>query len=1257
MFSPRKKPQARAMSPKKNYLRLESLEDRNAPLNLNLSSGLSGLTLGGIALELLGNPGEPGAGAVVQHGLPAQGPAAADQAGQLAFVPSSAAGAPWARLVTTARPDTVVHVVASQAQGGAAAEPALELADLPAGTTPPAAGGAGVAQARAWAGAFAAAGADDGRTPGHAAPLGGKVAGTSPEPVAVPTNWAISEAPLLAAAQAASASGVATAGPQVRPTGSVAGQTTAANTAQVAQAPPTATPPALTADQIAAVQEGQARGALPTPAIPFDPNGKVADVPPTAPDLGQRDSFTDFALYRRTNDSAAPSLSTTGENAVGTIGRAHFMSGAFYGTVSGDYGANFAYVNPAIFPATGDYTGGYDGYSRVATDLNRGMVIWELEYNKSGTGANNVGGIRLAVATNANDLLDSNWTYWNWTPDQFGQGRGTFFNWPQMEVSSNYLYISTNVYNVSNNSYKSTIMYRIPLAAIQAKGQISATYWTAPSGSFSLAFSNNATSVMYAAAPINSTALRVFNQPEGSTNLNWNDESNLGQTFSGTHTSLTVGNVNWTARSDERIQTGVVFQSYVVFMWNSAQGTNRPQPFVRATVFRTSDLNHLDADLWFGSYAWHWGSLAGTDAGFAGTVYVGGPGLAPQLNALVQDLYSNPLVPPPWTNFGIVGGSGASAFGDYSAVAVDSTDHGTFVGGGIVMNGSSVVPQYFWFGRQGYDPHRPVPRAHVGETLASAFNTNIGPLMGTFSYTNELWSPASGRRGVGIYRLQANAGTMVYALAAPQLGTGDTVNPVVRLFNSSGGQLTAVDPNSSAALLQYKITSTGTYYIGVSAHGNASYNPNVATSGALAPIGDYSLTILVNPVPTTTFQVTTTAANPIIAGTPFTMTVRALDSTGAVNPSYRGTVHFSSGDTLATLPGNYTFTATDNGVHTFTGIALKKWGFQTITASDTSSPFISGSSSTVAVLPAAAAHLTLSGFPGPTITAGQIGYFLANVTDVYGNPAFLYNGDVQASSSDDKAEFLPATYTFKPVADFGFHLFFVTLKTAGTQSITVTDSNNPALTATISDITVTPAAASHFRIDAPTPVTSGDPFDVTVTALDPYDNVDTNYQGTVTWRTTDSDPGVVVPDDYTFTTGDGGDNGVHTYPGGMTLITPQFTILQAMDVDSGIQGLGLVHVLAGGDAAGAGSRAGLAAVASVPALPQAPAAPVDGQSGVAPARADVVLVAGSDGLPLHNPRGEASFGHWRARPVSEPAPETLLDDGLVDAVHAGGAAW
>ena len=64
---------------------------------------------------------------------------------------------------------------------------------------------------------------------------------------------------------------------------------------------------------------------------------------------------------------------------------------------------------------------------------------------------------------------------------------------------------------------------------------------------------------------------------------------------------------------------------------------------------------------------------------------------------------------------------------------------------------------------------------------------------------------------------------------------------------------------------------------------------------------------------------------------------------GNTATGYRGTVHLSSSESRAILPGNYTFTATDNCVHTFSGVKLRTRGLETITVIDTLFSSISGS--------------------------------------------------------------------------------------------------------------------------------------------------------------------------------------------------------------------------------------------------------------------------------------------------------------------------
>jgi hypothetical protein len=198
--------------------------------------------------------------------------------------------------------------------------------------------------------------------------------------------------------------------------------------------------------------------------------------------------------------------------------------------------------------------------------------------------------------------------------------------------------------------------------------------------------------------------------------------------------------------------------------------------------------------------------------------------------------------------------------------------------------------------------------------------------------------------------------------------------------------------------------------------------------------------------------------------------------------------------------------------------------------------------------------LLVTGFPSPT-TAGTPGAFAVIAQNSDGTLATNYQGTVHFTSTDSQAV-LPGDYTFQ-TADNGVHVFTATLQTAGSRTLTGTDTTDGSITGTQTGIVVTPAAADHFRVDAPGAVSSGVPFDGTVTALDPYGNVDTNYHHAVTFTTTDGDPGVVLPPDYLFTASDAGS---HTFPGAFVLVTPGDQALTATDTATQIQGSTLVTV-------------------------------------------------------------------------------------------------
>jgi ELWxxDGT repeat protein len=278
----------------------------------------------------------------------------------------------------------------------------------------------------------------------------------------------------------------------------------------------------------------------------------------------------------------------------------------------------------------------------------------------------------------------------------------------------------------------------------------------------------------------------------------------------------------------------------------------------------------------------------------------------------------------------------------------------------------------------------------------------------------------------------------------------------------------------------------------------------------------WALNVIPAPSLGLSFPTTTTA------GSASSLTITARNADGTTNTGYLGTVHFTSTDPQAVLPADYTFTAADHGVHAFTG-KLKTAGSQSITAIDTHAPDMDGTLRDILVKAAAASTMTVGGFPSYT-WAGNARDVTVTLKDIYGNIASGYAGTVRFTSSDAQAA-LPASYTFT-AADAGIHTFSVTLKTAGTRSITVVDTLMSALTATQGTITVYAGAASQFLISAPSSVKSDVAFSLTLTVKDAYGNVVTDYTGTV--RFTSTDKTANLPTNYTFTAAD---HGVHTFTG------------------------------------------------------------------------------------------------------------------------------
>jgi len=204
------------------------------------------------------------------------------------------------------------------------------------------------------------------------------------------------------------------------------------------------------------------------------------------------------------------------------------------------------------------------------------------------------------------------------------------------------------------------------------------------------------------------------------------------------------------------------------------------------------------------------------------------------------------------------------------------------------------------------------------------------------------------------------AGALPKALTLPATHFQITGPSTVTSGSSTGSNsftITALDPNGSTVTVY-----NGTVHM-TSSDGSASLPADftltngVATENfSLSTTGSQSLTatdtvissltgildLTVIGAPATKFSVSAPAS--VTDGVAFSVTVSAQDQNGNATTNYTGTVHFTSTDAAATLPANTILTS---GVGTFSA-TLNTPGNQTITATDTVTASITGTSGTIA---------------------------------------------------------------------------------------------------------------------------------------------------------------------------------------------------------------------------------------------------------------------------------------------------------------------
>ncbi len=263
--------------------------------------------------------------------------------------------------------------------------------------------------------------------------------------------------------------------------------------------------------------------------------------------------------------------------------------------------------------------------------------------------------------------------------------------------------------------------------------------------------------------------------------------------------------------------------------------------------------------------------------------------------------------------------------------------------------------------------------------------------------------------------------------------------------------------------------------------------------------------------------------SPKTAGTPFQLTITAEDVNNSTVSDFAGTVNLTdnTGTITPQTTGNF-----NNGVWSGDVTITKSMSSDVITVSGSGR---SGNSNSFNVQAASVHHFTFNTIASPQ-TAGQNFSIIMTAKDVHDNTVTSFNQTV------DLSDF---TGTISPTTSGNF------ADGVRTQSVQITDAeNNVYISANYNGASgssnifnVDAAALHHFSIGTISTQQAGVPFALTITARDEFNNLRTQFEGTV--DITD-DTGTISPSVSTnFSSGQWTDNVIITQAQDNNVITVQ----------------------------------------------------------------------------------------------------------------------
>lgn len=450
---------------------------------------------------------------------------------------------------------------------------------------------------------------------------------------------------------------------------------------------------------------------VPVGALPPDREPREADVQPPATNVHATGAAAAGVILRQnralTDTETLDATSTVCEPSLAVRGQEILVTGNWFAAFSKNGGATFAPRNPeTTFPSIPNRPFCCD---QVALYIpSHDLLVWFLQHSKDATGNT----VRLAVAA-GNDIAQERWRYYDFTPQAVGNWAQEWFDYPDLAASSQFLFITTNSFSLSDQ-FKRSVALRIPLQELSTYAAINYRVFH-QTGVGSLRPTQGPGDTMYIGSHLNTGTLRVFGWSDAATTVQTKSFNVQPWVRGGASAPGEDGN-DWLGAVDGRITAAWSTGNQQGFAWTSAQMGVYPRPHARVAILDwNAGTVTSQPHIWNSQIAFAYPGASVNSTGQIGVgLSYGGGSLFPSHTVGIRTATAWSLVS---TAEGTDGPAGLNRWGDYQSMRLNGQDQTRFACMGFTLSGGmnrqNIVPRLVQFDAPSQLEPEPVPELAV----------------------------------------------------------------------------------------------------------------------------------------------------------------------------------------------------------------------------------------------------------------------------------------------------------------------------------------------------------------------------------------------------------------------------------------------------------------------------------------------------------------------------------------------------------------